>query len=76
MLQDFSSFVSIKGTVRVLSNDFPSIVWHVGFTTIPPLVDQGFLKYYCLYSGKLSTKNLRECTLAQRETCTLTKVPL
>ena len=62
-----------NGTVSIISSDLPFIEWHVRITTtlFKPLLDQGFRRYSCLYSGKLSTKKLRECTLARRVQCTL-----
>ena len=52
----------------MISSDLPCKEWHVRFIMIPfkPLFDQGFRRYSYLYSGKLSAKKLRECTLAQR----------
>ena len=54
----------VKGTVRIISCD---LSWHVLFTMIPfkSLLDQGFRRYSCLYSGKLSAKKPYEFTIAR-----------
>ena len=62
-----------KGTVSEISSDPSYKEGNVRFTTIPlkPLLGEGFCRYSYKYSGKLSAKKWRECTLARRVHSTL-----